>query len=153
MAVSAAIGLAVFLGLMWFVANAHAHWWRRVAEHYRRGRMPSVLARKVPETIIVTGLGNSGGNFGYRVYGTSGIAIGEGGLILTQIPPFNFKCPPLFLPFAEMDLRETDWGLSLAYALRMGGLPDIDVIVFPRVVSWIREHVTSAPFGLVPDEI
>lgn len=151
-AINLAIGLAVFLGLMWWIAKANSHWWRAVGTRYRGTSRGRRLARKTPETLVITARGKTGGlvkgNVGFRVYGASRIAIHEDGLVLTQIPPFNVMCAPLFLPFGEMDLTETDWGFNRAYAFRMDGLSDIDIIVYPRVVRWIRGEIDEAPFGL-----
>lgn len=143
------IGLCVFLGLMWWIVRANAFWWRKVGADYA-GRPPSrPLARKVPETIVVTGRPASRAAIGYRVYGASVIAIHSDGLALDQIPPLNIHCPPLFLPFDEMVVKETDWMLwPDAYVIRMQRCPDIDIIVARRVILWVREHVDAPPFGL-----
>jgi len=150
-AVNAAVGLTVFAGLMWLAAKAYAYWWRQVARRYTRKAGTTALATKVPETVIITGRpGSEGGGrpFGYRVYGVCRLAIHETGLSVSQIPPFNIMCPPLFLPFEDIELHQSDWSAYEVYSLRMRQLPDIDIIVFPRLVRWIREHVDGPPFGL-----
>ena len=148
-AMTALIGLAVFLSLMWWIVRANAFWWRKVAASYAGKPVSRSLARKVPETIVVTGRPGSTAPAGYRQYAGATIAIHADGLSLDQVPPFNIHCPPLFLPFAEMEVRETDWMLwPDAYVIRMRRCPDADIIVAKRVVAWVREHVDAPPFGL-----
>ena len=78
------------------------------------------------------------------------IAIHEEGLAisLVPIPPLNIMTPPLFLPFDDMRVEQTEWALwPEPFALRMASAPDLDVIVDRGVVRWIREHIARPPFG------
>ncbi len=144
------VGLAVFLGLLWWLARMHSWWWRIVGARYASEATRPLIARKFPETVIITARPEAKparSKFGYRLYGVCRIAIHDGGMSISQPAPFNVLCPPLLLPFDQMELRATDWGLSQVYSLRMRQTPGTDIIVFPRVVRWIREHVDRAPFG------
>lgn len=152
-AVFTLIGLAIFIGLMWWAATANSQMWRLVATRYgRRGRRP-IIARKIPETLIIAARNSAGGiaygNLAYRLYGASAVAVRADGLELTQIPPFNVMCPPLFLPFDGMTVTETSWALwPQPIAVRMRQLPDLDIILRHETVRWIREHIDRTPFGL-----
>ena len=146
------VALAIFLGLMWFVARAHSHMWRQAAARYsRRNRLQS-RARKL-DSIVIAKRGASGGlPFGtadFRVYPIM-IGIHDTGLSMSVIPPLNLvMCPPLFLSFDEMKLEETTWALwPSPYAIRMRQSPDFDIIVGRDTVRWVREYTDRAPFGL-----
>ena len=145
---AALIGLAVFLALMWWIARANAYWWRKVS-YYAGKRTSPPIGRKIPETLVITGRPKSNAPAGYRQYAGAILALHKDGLALDQIPPFNVYCPSLFLPFADMEIRETDWMLwPDACAIRMRGCPDADIIVARRVIAWIRQRIDASPFGL-----
>lgn len=149
---SSLIGLGIFAALMWHFARAHSHMWRLAAARYAGSPRSPKIASKI-ETAVITTRGATGGlytgNLRYRVYPGLLVAILEDGLALSLLPPFNIMCPALFLPFDEMQLKETDWALwPNPFAIRMTRTPDLDIVVDRRVVGWIREHVDRAPFGL-----
>ena len=76
------------------------------------------------------------------------MAIHQDGLSAWMIPPLNIMTKALFLPFNEMKLAETDWGLwDRAYAIRMSGAPDLDIVITKRTLDWIRAHIDAPPFG------
>lgn len=145
-AVSVAIGLAVFAALMWWIARSHSHMWRRVAARYG-GKRRDPLARKVPETIVIAGRIPGVGD--YRQYAGASVGIHRNGLSLSLVPPLNLMCSPLFLPFDRMELASTYWAMwPEPMAIRMAGLPDIDIIVGNDTVRWLREHSGAAPFRM-----
>ena len=140
------MGMLVLAGALWWIVDAHSSMWRQAAAHYQGASSKATIARKIPETIIITGRGAIGGlhsgNRNYRVYAASNIAIHADGLSIRQIPPFNIRCRPLFLPFDKMELKQTSWALwPEPFALRMRRTPELDIIVDRRLVRWIREHI------------
>lgn len=150
MTLAAAVALVGFI--LWFVLRSHSHMWRQVAARYR-GKPPSTaIARKIEVTVIAARdmrTPNPFRNPAYRNYPGLILAVHEKGLALSLVPPFNIMCPPLFLPFDDMELVETDWALWRdPFALRMRDLADVDVIIGRETVRWVREHVDQAPFGL-----
>jgi hypothetical protein len=152
---SAALGAAVFLGLMWHLARAHSFQWRIVSKAYSGRATTSLLARKVPETIVITERGARGplapGGAGWRNYPGVRIAVHEDGLALSLVPPFNIMCPPLFLPFVDMEVGSTWWGLwPDPLAIRMKRAPKVDMIVAQDTVRWLRDHYEHGPFRRTP---
>ena len=141
--------LAIFVGLMWWVVKAHSHMWRLVAARYRGTPASARIARKLETAMIATRGLRAPNPFGkhYRRY-TVLLDIHDEGLALIVVPPFNIMCPPLFLPFDEMELKPTDWALwPDPFAIRMRRLPETDIIIGRDTVRWIREHADRAPFG------
>ena len=144
----AAFAIVVFI--LWFALRSNAHMWRLVAAHYR-GKPPSAaIARKLEVTVIAARdmrMLNPFRNPRYRNYPGLMLAIHDEGLALSLVPPFNILCPPLFLPFDEMELKPTDWALWHApFAIRMRRLPETDIIVGRETVGWLRQHIDRAPF-------
>ena len=141
---SVLLGLAVFAGLMWYIARAHSHMWRQIGSRYSGSRRANPLSTKL-ETFVIAYRTKARG---LRSYGGLMMAVHRDGLSAWLIPPLNVMTRPLFLPFKEMSLAETDWGLwDGAFALRMSGAPDVDIIITKRTLDWIREQVDEAPFG------
>lgn len=147
------IAAGVFLFVMWTYARAHSAMWRRVSDRYKGHSPTPRTARKVPDTIIITGRGTTGplvtGNIAYRLYPGTVIAVHEDGIELSLMPLFNIMCPPIFLPFDEMELKQTTWALwREPMALRMKRLPGEDIIFARDTIQWIRSHTQRSPFGL-----
>ena len=89
------------------------------------------------------------GNIEFRQYAGARIAVHGGSLSVSLLPPFNILCPPIELPFDEMELRRTDWALwPEPFAVRMRRLPGLDLVLARETVQWIRERTDKAPFGL-----
>lgn len=146
------IGAGIFLFVMWTYARAHSAMWRRVADRYQGRSKTPRTARKVPETIIISARGTTGplitGNIAYRLYGATVIAVHQDGIQLSQVTPFDIMCPPLFLPFDEMELTQTSWALwREPMAIRMRRLPDEDIILARDTIRWIRSQTERSPFG------
>jgi hypothetical protein len=144
--------LAIFVGLMWWFAKAHSHMWRLVAARYRGNPPSAAIARKLEVTVIAARslrIPDPLHNPAHRHYPGLILAVHDEGLALSLVPPFNIMCSRLFLPFDEMDLKQTDWALwPDPFAIRMRRLPDIDIIIGRDTVRWLRQIVERAPFGL-----
>jgi len=126
--------------------------WRLAAAKYAARARPARIATRPIDTIVITSRGSNGpfftGNSAYRVYAGVKIGIDQDGLALSLIPPFNIMCPPIYLPFDEMSLEHTFWALwPEPFALRMQGLPDIDIILARDTVQWLRSGTDRSPFG------
>ena len=140
------VAIAIFVALVWFFARAHSHMWRKLAGRYSGPRRSDALSTKL-EAFVITDRPPAGRNF--RNYGGLMMAIHQDGLSAWMIPPLNIMTKALFLPFNEMKLAETDWGLwDKAYAIRMSGAPDLDIVITKRTLDWIRAHIDAPPFGL-----
>ena len=150
-AAAAWIGMAVFLGLMLWVARTHSTMWRRLAERYAGPRRQGAIATKLELWVIAErGLGDP---LAFRQYSGLRLALHADGISawLIPIPPLNLGCPPLFLPFAEMEVADTDWMLwTDPVALRMRRAPALDIVIGRDTLRWIREHIDAPPFGLEP---
>ena len=136
-------GAAVFLALMLWVARSHAHMWRRLASRYAGPRRKGAIATKLELFVIAER--PPGEPFAYRQYAGLRLALHPDGISawLIPIPPLNLGCPPLFLPFAEMSVANTDWMLwDAPVALRMKRAPELDIIIGRGTLGWIREHVS-----------
>ena len=150
-AASMLIGAAVFLALMLWVARNHSRMWRRLAADYAGPRREGRLATRL-ETFVIADRG-AGAPRDYRQYSGVKLALFPDGISAwaIPIPPLNVGCPPLFLPFAEMAVAQTDWMLwSDPAALRMRRSPEIDLIISRDTLRWIREHIDASPFVLTP---
>ena len=79
----------------------------------------------------------------YRYHVGVILRVVDGGLLLSRVFPFNFLCPPIYLPFTGMTIRPTYWALwREPEAIRMKLLPDTDIILGQKVAQWLREHKT-----------
>lgn len=151
---STALGIAVFLGLIWYVARVHSFQWRIAAKGYagRPGSPP--IATKAPESIVMTGRGRtklSRGDIGFRVHHGVRIAVHDQGLALSLIPPLSIMCPPLFLPYEEMKVEPTWWALwPNPVAIRMKRAAEVDIILAQDTARWLRDHSEHGPFGRQP---
>ena len=147
-----ALALALVAFILWFALRLHAHMWQRVAARYRGKPSSDAIARKLEVAVIAArGLRTPDRfrNRDHRKYAGLLIDIHDEGLALSLVPLFNIMCPPLFLPFDEMGLKQTDWALwREPYAIRMRQLPDTDIIIGGVTVQWLRQHIDRAPFGL-----
>ena len=148
-AAAALIGMAVFLGLMLWVARSHAFMWRKLAAPYAAPRREGAIATKLEIWVIAER--GSGNPLTHRQYAGLRLALHPDGISawLIPIPPLNFGCKPLFLPFAEMEVADTDWMLwTDPVALRMRRAPALDIVIGRDTLGWIREHIDAPPFGL-----
>ena len=142
--------LALVVGLMWFFANAHLSMWRLASARYAAKPRSARIASKL-ETAVIAARGSLRPNplgAPYRRYPIM-LEIHDDGLALAVVPPFHLMCPPLFLPFDEMEVQRTDWALwSEPFAIRMRRLPDLDIIIGRDTVRWLRDYIDRSPFGL-----
>lgn len=149
-AMSVALGLLVFAALMWWAAKTHAHLWRLALKKYPKRRASRADAKKL-ETILIARRGALGPSphGEYRRYAGVILGVHHRGLSLSLVPPFNLLCPPIDLPFDEMELQPTYWALwPDPLAIRMRNLPDFDIILAHDTVGWIRDRTKAPPFGL-----
>jgi hypothetical protein len=150
-AASLLVGAAVFLTLMRMIARNYSRMWRRLAASYAGPRRKGAMATRL-ETVVIAGRGAAQA-FGHRQYSGVNLALFPDGISAwaIPIPPLNVGCPPLFLPFAEMAVADTDWMLwTDPAALRMRRTPEIDVIISCDTLRWVREHIDVSPFSLAP---
>jgi hypothetical protein len=122
------------------------------ADYPRRSRLRAI-ATKSPDTIVITRRDTSwpilAGNVEYRQYAGALIAVHDSSLSISLLPPFNVLCPPIELPFDEMELKRTDWALwPEPYALRLRKLTGVDIVIGRDTVQWLRTHTNVSPFGL-----
>lgn len=141
-----AIGVSVFVTLMYFALSAISHYWRAAAGAYAGHPSSQRIARKFPETIVMTSRTDNRGadrfRRGWHTFAPARIDIHEDGLMLAMVPPFNIMCAPLFLPFSEMDMKDTWWALlPQPVAIRMKRAPQIDIIVRRETARWIRDQI------------
>ncbi|WP_310468897.1 hypothetical protein [Sphingomonas sp.] len=137
------LGMAVFLGLMAWIIQANAAMWRKVAAQYHGDNRSPILTTKSIETVVVTERkdGSRLAINAFRNYAGVRMVLRRDGLALSILPPLNISTPPLFLPFDEMELKETSWALwPQPYAIRMRRAPGLDLIVDRGVARWIRDH-------------
>ena len=144
------IGGSVFAALMFFAMRAISQFWREVATRYAGQANSPRLARKFPETVVMTGqaAGDTSARFqrGWHVYAAVWINLHEDGLVLRS---FNIMCPPLFLPFAEMEMADTSWPtLRQPVAIRMRGAPHIDLVIRDTAARWIRDRTPAIGAGV-----
>ena len=148
-AAAVVVGAAVFFGLMLWVARSHSAMWRRLAAPYAAPRRRGALATKLEVWVIAER--GSGNPLAYRQYAGLKLALHGDGISawLIPIPPLSVGCRPLFLPFAEMELADTDWMLwTDPVAMRMRRAPGLDIVIGRDTLRWIREHIDAPPFGL-----
>ena len=150
-AAAALVGAALFVGLMLWLARSHSAMWRRLAAIHAAPRRRGAIATKLEVWVIAER--RSGSPRAYRQYAGLKLALHPDGISawLIPIPPLNLGCRPLFLPFAGMEVANTDWMLwTDPVALRMRRAPALDVIIGRNTLRWIREHVDAPTFGLAP---
>lgn len=147
-----AIGVPVIAGLLYFALRTASHFWHATAQDYAGRAGTPRIARKFPESIIITSRvrdrGTDNRHWALRVFTPVVIGIHDDGLELSMIAPFNAMCAPLFLPISEMEMTETWWALwPQPAAIRMKRAPEIDIIVSREVARWIRDCLASVHAG------
>lgn len=140
---AAALGAAVFVGLILYIGRMHSHYWRIVARTYAGLARTPRIVRRFPETIVITERRASGSlrqsRAGWRTYAGTRMEVHEDGLALSLVLPFNFMCPPLFLPFADMDIVETSWAMwTEPTAIRLRRDKEADIIIARDTARWLR---------------
>lgn len=139
------VGVLVFVALMYFALGAISHFWRGVAQNYARRPFSQRIARKFPESVVMTARTNGRAVElplkGWHTFAPVQIDVHQDGLALAMMPPFNLRCRPLFLPFAELEMTETWWALwPQPVAIRMERSPAFDIIVSRETARWIRDE-------------
>ncbi len=120
------IGFGVFFGLLYWAFNVQARMWRALVASYGQARQAPVLARKIPETIVINDTTVKGWQLGgrpkYQTYFGTIISVLEDGLLISAIPPISFisAYKGIYLPFCEMKLEPYPWMLwKKPYAISM----------------------------------
>jgi hypothetical protein len=145
-------GVLAFGVIMWWLVNAHSYLWRKVAATYPK-RLPSRrIGKKFPDTIVITRRGASGpiftGNAEYRQYTGAIIAVHDGSLSISLLPPFNIMCPKIEIPLDDMELSRTDWALwPDPYVIRMRNLASLDIIIGNDTRKWLKSTLDYVPFN------
>lgn len=148
-----AVGFGMVALLLFFAQRTISQHWRKVAEHYAGQPVSRRLARRFPETVIVTGrVAHRDRRWrltGWHAYAAVRMDLHDDYLALSMILPFSVLCPPLLLPVAEMELDETWWlTLSEPVAIRMRRTPDIDMIVRGSAAQWLRDALSKRAEGI-----
>lgn len=141
---STLLGAAVFVALMIGIARSHSLLWRKVSACYGRPIATSIATRF--GTVVLAPMSGI-----YRHHSGTFIGVSPEGLSFSviPIPPLNTFCPPFFLPFEDMRLEPTSWGLWPGpFAIRTSRLPGLDIILGRDTVEWLRQQRSLGPFGL-----
>lgn len=129
-------GLVVLVALLRFVLHTHGRMWRCVSDVYglSPGDPPSV--RRFPEQAVL-----SGGGLAFRRYVPLTAGIHARGLSLKLAPPFSIGCPPIFLPFEDMNIRTSGWYVwGEAWGIRAAKAAHIEIVISSEFLDWMRTH-------------
>lgn len=145
------IGFGVFFGLLYLSVNLQANMWRSLVTHHGNFKYTPVIARKTPETIVISKAGYKGLRLGWRqsygLYSWTIISVLEDGLLISAIPPVNLVCKDIYLPFDVMNIEPHPWMLwQEPYAISIDKTSDIIVIIGQDTLQWIRQHTGRPPF-------
>ena len=138
------IGFGVLFGLLYLSVNLHAKMWRALAAHCGQSKQTLVLARKIPETIVISKSGYKGLGVGWRqgygLYSWTIISVLEDGLLISAIPPVNFVCKDIYLPFDGMTIERHPWmAWQEPYAISMDKATDLMIIIGQDTLQWLRQ--------------
>jgi hypothetical protein len=135
------IGIAVLLGILNFVARRQSARWRRLAAHYAAPQTVDITARKRLQAIILLG---GGGRLTYTGYaGVTTISLTGDCLRLRLLFPWSIHHPPLSIPFADLQVTQTDWYLNTqSFELTAAKAPEVKIIMTGALLDWIA---ASAP--------
>jgi hypothetical protein len=147
------IGFGVLFGLLYVSLNLQAKMWRALAAHYGQAMHTPVLARKIPETIVIAKRGANGWQQGWRQgfmrYPWTIVSVLEDGLLISAIPPVNLFCKDIYLPFDVMKIERHSWMLwQDPYAISMDKASDLIVIIGQDTLHWLRQNTGRIPFPL-----
>lgn len=145
------IGFGVMFGLLFWVVNLQAEMWRALVARYGQAKQTPVIARKIPETIVISKSDYKGVRLGWRQdyasYSWTIISVLEDGLLISAIPPVNLVCKDIYLPFDAMDIGPHPWRLwKESYAISMNKASDLIVIIGQDTLQWLRQNTGRAPF-------
>ena len=146
------IGFGVLFGLLFLSVHLQAKMWRALVACYGQAKQTPVLARKIPETIVISKSDDNILRFGwcqnYENYNWTIISILEDGLLISSITPVNTICKDIYLPFDEMEIEPHPWMLwEEPYAISMDKAPDLKVIIGQDTLKWLRQNTGRAPFN------
>lgn len=128
--------LVVFFAALYGVLRLQNFRWRLLAVAYASSVERPVKAVKKLASIVAIG----GARF-FTKFPAVRISVCEDGLALRVVPPFSVGAPPLFLPYAEMEVRRTDWYLnSGSFSIRMRRGAGVELIVDDELFSWIQKY-------------
>lgn len=145
------IGFGVLFGLLFLAVNLHAKMWRALVARYGQTKRTPVLARKIPETIVILKSDHNRLRFGwhqnYMQYNGTIISIIEDGLLISATPPNNIIYKEIYLPFNEIKIGSYLWMLwKEPYAISMDKASDLKVIISQDTLQWLRRNTGRAPF-------
>jgi len=130
------VGFVVFVALIGFLLFTHGRMWRRVADAYGGSPRDAPHARRFPEQAVI-----SGGGLAFRRYVPLTVGIHDRGVSLRLAPVFSIGCPPVFLPFEELNIRPSSWYVwGEAWGIRAAKAGDIEIIVSDKLLDWMRAH-------------
>ena len=146
LAVVGALSLAFFGGVAITIMQAGLSRWREFETLYLQTNPRQPLARKMAGTMRISKPGYrwgplSGDHKANRRHPPVFVAVHEDGLALSIVPPFQFGCRDLFLPFAKMTVVPAKWDLlSDAYAIRMDGVEGLEILMFSNIMEWAAQR-------------
>jgi hypothetical protein len=145
------IGFGVLFGLLFWSVDIQAKMWRALVACYGQAKQTPVLARKIPETIVIFKGDYNSLRFGWRqnymLYAGASFSILEDGLLITALPPGNIIFKDIYLPFDEMKIGPHPWMLwKEPYAISMDKASDLVVIIGQDTLQWLRQNTGAAPF-------
>lgn len=129
-------GLVVLVGLFRFLILTHGRMWRCVSDVYGASPGDPPRVRRFPEQAVL-----SGGGLAFRRYVPLTVGIHARGISLKLAPPFSIGCPPIFLPFEEMNIRSSAWYVwGEAWGIRAVKADNIEIVVGDKFLDWMRTH-------------
>lgn len=130
------IGLVVLVGLLRFLLHTHGRMWRCVSDVYGASPGDPPRVRRFPEQAVI-----SGGGLAFRRYVPLTVGIHARGLSLKLAPPFSIGCPPIFLPFEDMNIRTSGWYVwGEAWGIRAAKTAHIEIVISSEFLDWMRTH-------------
>ncbi len=140
---ASAFTLVLFVAALYGVLRLQNYTWRLLATGYASSEERPAKAVKRLTSLVAIG----GAPIFTKYVGVS-VAVCEDGLALRIVPPFSVGAPPLFLPFAEMQVRRTNWYLnSGSFLIRMERGAGVELIVDDELLGWIQANTDKCELG------
>jgi hypothetical protein len=145
-------GGAIVFVLLYVATRAHTTLWRVMADAYPYTKRGLFLARKIPETFVITKTGQKWGmpwfNPAYATYSWAYVSVLEDGLLISALPPASLICKPIFLPFHEMKTGAYPWMVwDSPVGLFMAKTPEWVIVLGRETAAWVGETTDAAAFG------